>query len=62
MILDLLKSAGPDRNSEIVQKVMSELDLRVIDQEDDFNLALQEHTRLYENNEAYRQSHRRYQG
>ena len=31
MILDLLRSAGPERNAEIVEKVMNQLDLQFYD-------------------------------
>ena len=31
MILDLLRTAGPERNAEIVEKVMNQLDLQFYD-------------------------------
>ena len=35
MILDLLRSAGPERNAEIVEKVMNQLDLQFYDKREE---------------------------
>lgn len=60
MILDLLRSAGPDRNAEIVQKVMNELDLRLIDERSNIsNKVSRDDSVLEDSLEDFRLSHRR---